>query len=219
MSAEELNGLIADIDQNGQREPATFWNGQLIDGRNRAAACEKLGIELDACELDSETDPVKWVISHNLHRRHLSQSQKATVADRLRDYYDGEAAKRMEDGQKSGGRGKKKNSVEKLPQSKSRDDAGAALGVSGKLVDAARDVRVHGSPELLAKVEAGEVSVTKAAKVAKEYDKPQQVKAIESPPQKPERTVFIRLRSLFCDMTPAERKTAAVMWEEWLGEE
>jgi len=54
-------------------------------------------------------------------------------SDRLRDYYDGEAKERQ--------KRKPKDSVkENLPEQKkqSRDAAGAAVGVSGKLVDAAR---------------------------------------------------------------------------------
>jgi len=213
MAADEFEGLKKDIVEFGVREPMTMWNNKLIDGRNRMAACVELKIDWEShlCELDSDQDPVTWILSHNLHRRHLSQSQKSLVAARIRDYYD-DAAK---DRQKlSEGRGKK--GVEKLPPVKSRDAAGAAVGVSGKLVDAATTVLEHGSKELVAKVESGDVSVTKAAKVAREVPKQEQVKAIESPQPKPERTVFTRLRQLFDDMTPSERKSAAVMWEDWL---
>lgn len=220
MSDDELAGLIADIDEHGQREPATLWKGQLIDGRNRAVACERLGRELDCCELDDDTDPVAWVISHNLHRRHLSQSQKAMVGERVEHYYKGLAKERQKEAGKNHGRGKV---VENLPPpnsdpGKARDQAGAAVGVSGKLIDAARTVREHGSKELVAKVESGQVSVTKAATVAKSVPKAEQAKAIDQPTPKPERDVFVQLRKAFDAMNREEQERAALLWDSWLDE-
>lgn len=78
-----------------------------------------------------------------LSRKGNKVGDKAMVADRLRDYYDGEAKERM----KAGGGDKKSKSAKQngggkiaTPDNstKSRDAAGAAVGVSGKLVDAAR---------------------------------------------------------------------------------
>jgi hypothetical protein len=144
--------------------PLTMWKGHLIDGRNRMAACIDLSIDWHAhlCELDSDEDPVAYVISHNLHRRHLGPGQKAMVADKIRAYYDQQAKQRMSDGGKSAGKGRKKQGPEKLPDPKngdSRDAAGAAVGVSGRLVDAARTVRRLGSAALIESVESGKVSV------------------------------------------------------------
>lgn len=177
MSEEELSGLIADINENGQREAVTFWNGKLIDGRNRATACERLGIDLDTCELDEDTDPIRWVLSHNLHRRHLSASQRAMVAAKVRDLYDDQAKDRQ--------KRKPKSVVENLPQqtpAKARDEAGASLSVSGKTVDHATTVLREGSKDLIAAVESGEVSVSRAAKIAKTESKPCQLAAAKAEP-------------------------------------
>ena len=161
MSEAEYQGLKQDIAENGQEEPIVVWQGQLIDGRNRLKACEELGIEPDWVELDEEADPVKYVISHNLHRRHLDESQRAMVGARLRKVFDDEAKERQ---------GTRTDIVENLPQSskgRSRDKAGEAVAVSGKSVDAATKVLTQGSPELAEMVDRGEVKVSKAATLVK----------------------------------------------------
>jgi len=180
MSEGEFAKLKEDIRINGLRSPIVFWRGQLIDGRHRIQACEELGIMWDnfAEEADADQDPVKVALSLNLHRRHLNPSQLSMVADKVRGIYDEEGKAAKAEGQKSGGRGKKKNSPENLPESKtpkdSRDKAAESVGVSGKLADAAKKVRAKGTPELQAAVESGEVAVTAAALVA---DLPQEKQA------------------------------------------
>jgi ParB-like chromosome segregation protein Spo0J len=162
MMEEELQGLVEDIRENGQGEPVHLWHdGTLLDGRNRLEACNRLGIEPDICQFDSDAaiNPVAYVLSHNLHRRHLSQSQKAMVAANLKEHYAAEAKERQKQGK------------EKLPDpsqaGQSRDKAAAAVGVSGKLVDAAAAVVFNGTPELVAAVTTGKVSVSHAATIAK----------------------------------------------------
>lgn len=218
MSGDEFKGLVNDIRDNGQREPATFWNGKLIDGRNRANACKELGVELDACELDPETDPVKWVVSHNLHRRHLSASQKSQVALKLKKLLEPEAKETSKANLKRGPRKPDKETLPHRENGQSRDKAAAMLGISGKLVDAAEKVEKKGTPELGAAVAAGKVSVSRAAKIA-DAPKEEQAALIDQPRKRPaERSVFNDLRQVFNAMTADERKQAAVMWEGWLDE-
>lgn len=230
MNEEEFAGLKEDIEKNGVRDCLTMWQGKLIDGRNRLAACLDLGIDWEGYleELDDDADPVAFVLSHNLHRRHLSTSQRAMVAARVLDVYEERAKERQ--------KRKAKSVVENLPQqngSKARDEAGAALNVSGKMVDAAATVLECGSKDLIAKVESGEVAVSKAAKIAKEVPKAQQVKEAEKPRAKPERiiekadhpkpepptrNVFGDLRRVFDSMNDLERSQAYGMWEMWIAD-
>jgi ParB-like chromosome segregation protein Spo0J len=177
MGRAEYETLKADIQANGLRSAIVFWRGQLIDGRHRIQACDELGINWEnfAEETGADKDPVTEALSLNLHRRHLSLSQLAMVADRVRGIYDDEGKTALAEGQKSGGKksgnGRKSSFVANLPQSKntgkkSRDKAAEAVGVSGKLADAAKKVRSKGTAELQQAVESGDVSVTAAALVA-----------------------------------------------------
>lgn len=82
MESEALAELIEDIRENGQRAPITTIDGAILDGRNRWMACDKLGIEPKLKEYKGD-DPLKFVLSVNLHRRHLNESQRAIVAAKL----------------------------------------------------------------------------------------------------------------------------------------
>ena len=82
MSDDELAELVADIREHEQQQPIVLFEGQILDGRNRYAACLEIGIEPQTVEYDGE-DPVAFVTSANLHRRHLTQAQKAEVVDKL----------------------------------------------------------------------------------------------------------------------------------------
>ena len=177
MSDDEFQKLKADIKEHGVLQDIISWRGQIIDGRHRIEACKELGIQWDAAivEIDDDQDPIAWALSCNLHRRHLNASQLSMVSDKVRGIYDAEAKERQVEATVKGNKTRHKSSDAPVvanfpqlakPEKKSRDKAAAAVGVSGKLVDAARKVRRDGIPELAKAVESGKVAVTAAALVA-----------------------------------------------------
>jgi hypothetical protein len=77
MSEEELDDLAADIKENGLLHPIVLdTEGVLIDGRNRLEACHRAEIEPTFETVDGQ-DPVAFILSNNVHRRHLSKGQRA----------------------------------------------------------------------------------------------------------------------------------------------
>lgn len=80
MDAEALERFAEDIRTNKQHDRVLTIQGVLIDGRNRLKACRMLGIPTKAEEISDKTDVVSRVISLNMSRRQLTQSQKATTA-------------------------------------------------------------------------------------------------------------------------------------------
>jgi hypothetical protein len=94
MSESELDDLITDIQANGQQFPIVALDGQLLDGRNRWLACEHLGLTPKVEQYDGH-DPVTFVISANLKRRHLTQTQKAEIALKAIPLYEQEAKERQ----------------------------------------------------------------------------------------------------------------------------
>ena len=82
MSDSELRELADDIKTNGLAHAIVRDVGMILDGRNRLAACEIAGVEPRFEEYTGD-DPVAYVISANIHRRHLTTDQKREVIAKL----------------------------------------------------------------------------------------------------------------------------------------
>ena len=83
MIGDDYTALRDDIKANGLLEPIVIYDGKILDGRNRYTACLDLGIE-PRYEAFEGTDPVAYVISKNLHRRHLTKEQQVEVRRQMR---------------------------------------------------------------------------------------------------------------------------------------
>ncbi len=94
MRDEDYHALLEDIRKHGLREPIWTYQGKIIDGRHRYRACLELGIEPRFREWDGNGSLVAFVISLNLHRRHLTSSQKAAIAVEILPWLEKEANKR-----------------------------------------------------------------------------------------------------------------------------
>jgi hypothetical protein len=86
MEEDELRTLGEDIATNGLKEPIVFWcqsenepDEFVLDGRNRLEAMELVGCPVPRFwrKLCCGTDPYAYVISKNIHRRHLTKEQQA----------------------------------------------------------------------------------------------------------------------------------------------
>jgi hypothetical protein len=107
----ELRDLADDIKLRGLLHPIVVFRGQILDGRNRLAACDLAGVAPRFMEWSGSSSPVEWVISTNLHRRHLSASQRAVVALDILPLLEKEAKERQ---RRSQGRGEKGAKIRSL---------------------------------------------------------------------------------------------------------
>jgi N6-adenosine-specific RNA methylase IME4/ParB-like chromosome segregation protein Spo0J len=146
MEGEEFEALVSDIAANGLYEPIIVYEDKILDGRNRYRACQVAGVEPTFTAYEGD-DPVAYVISLNLRRRHLDESQRAMVAAKLTTLKRG-------DNQHS--------PIGETSQAK----AAQLLNVGKRSVERAAEVRDHGAPELVEAVERGAVSVSAAVDVA-----------------------------------------------------
>jgi hypothetical protein len=79
---DQLFELAEDIAKNGLREPIVLFDGMVLDGRNRLKACDLAGVE-PRFEEYTGSDPFSYVVSCNLHRRHLSAEERKAIAKEL----------------------------------------------------------------------------------------------------------------------------------------
>jgi len=154
---EELDELAESIKRDGQQEPAVVHEGQLLDGKNRQAACKRAGTRFHVTPLPPGTDPVKFVAQRNLMRRHLTSSQRAAIGAEIKSWCAKEAEKRMK-------AGKAPDPSAGLRQGiKASEQAASLVKVSPRLVEAAEQVK-KSSPVLFKRVAAGELTVNAAVK-------------------------------------------------------
>jgi len=182
LSDEELDALAEDIKENGQREPIAITLSDLddldslvvIDGRNRYAACIRAGVTPWFDErYDVRPDQIgPWIISTNIHRRHLEKGQRAAIAVEYEKVYAGEAKARKLASLKQNTGGTVKEIFPER-EGQASDEAGELFNVSGRTVRDAKYVAQH-DPETFDRIKQGEVAPSRAAKDLREksYPKP-----------------------------------------------
>ncbi len=153
-----LGELAEDIKAHGLRQPIWTHKGKVLDGRNRWRACLMAGVDPGARTAEWEgKDPVAFVISQNLKRRHLDASQLAMVAVKIAELYEAEAKV-----------GRPKNGVNLDPvRKRSAVKAAEAVGVSNGYVKQAKAIE-KASPELAEEVKAGKKSIPEAQRELRE---------------------------------------------------
>lgn len=160
MSDDEFGRLIADIRDHGQRDPIVVHQFAVIDGRNRFLACQRLGIEPKAIEWDGAGTIEAFVVSKNLHRRHLNESQRAMIAAKLATLRQGRPVDPKGNSEKG--------SIDPFPSAAPViAEAARLLNVSGASVKRARVVLDKGTKEEIKSVEEGAAAVSSVAKAIK----------------------------------------------------
>lgn len=171
IEGSDFDALVEDIREHGVRDPIVVHESKVLDGRNRYRALIHLaetgevlgrgwGHRAGHCLTDSELapphmwfvrynetfegDPLAWVISKNLKRRHLDESQRAMVAAEI--------------GRLGHGGDRSKGSIEPL----SAEQRARLLNIGRASVVRADRVKDEGAPELADAVKQGHVAVSTA---------------------------------------------------------
>lgn len=155
LEPEQLRELADDIAENGLRDDIVLiGSGEkavILDGRNRLKACLLAKVKPRFTQYRGKTDMaslVAFVRSKNRHRRHLSASLRAVIAD--------EEATEL-------GQGERKTSDEQITQR----EAAERNSTSHRLVKHAAVVRKNGVPEVKKALRAGKLAVDAAAQLSK----------------------------------------------------
>ena len=147
LSDSEYAALVADIGKNGLRHPIILFDGAVLDGRHRHMACLDAGVE-PRFEDYTGDDPASVVVSENITRRHLTESQRAYAAGKLAN---------LPAGRPSG------NSASL--HGFSLQQAADAMNVSRRSAATGKGVAEKASAKVDAAVASGKVTVSDAAKV------------------------------------------------------
>jgi hypothetical protein len=169
ITGAEFDLFVEDVRANGLMEPVVLdTDGRLIDGRNRMRACIELDIEPSTKVFDG-SDVTAYIVSHNIHRRHLTDSQRAMIAAKLATRPPGYRTEIV--------KSHLSHMTQVIPPS--RSEAAELLNVSGTAVARAKKVLRDGLPALQELVSEGRAPVTTAARVATDLSFPEQQEYVE----------------------------------------
>lgn len=175
LSASEYSQLEANILRDGCQEPLSFWRTDgknvLLDGHNRHKICEKNNKRFQTIEIEIEDrDHARlWIGTRQLGRRNLTDSQRAVIANEIREWRSDIAKK-----EKAAEAGKikplsnhKDNSEDtsspKISPTKERTRIAVAkeAKIPERMVRAVQEIKAK-APELIEKVRSGEMTVSQA---------------------------------------------------------
>lgn len=169
LSGPEFDALRDDIKENGLRQPIVLHEGMILDGGNRYRACVDAGIEPTFKQFVGG-NLVSFVLSANLHRRHMTASQQAAIVASAQNWAQAQ------------GIGRPKKSA---PESTFLDTTEKRAAQSGASIATQRraDAVAKADPELAQRVAHGSVTLPRAVeKVAPQL-------ASKSMPRKPKRVI------------------------------
>lgn len=162
----DFDALVADIKAHGLVDAIWLLDGAILDGRNRSRACAAAGIDvpghlINYFKPEVHGDPLAFVISKNLKRRHLDESQRAFVAAKLANIGHG--------GDRSSEQAANLplETAESKPAAVTQADAARLLNVSPRSVRSAKVVQETGTPEIQRAVEQGILSVSSGEQASK----------------------------------------------------
>lgn len=190
LSGSEFDALRDDIKENGLRQPIVLHEGMILDGGNRYRACVEAGIE-PTFEQFGGGNLVSFVLSANLHRRHMSPGQQAAIVSSAQDW-----AKAQTVGNPTFKDDRQRCNVAPLDTTADRAAQSGASIRTQKMADKV----AKSDPELIKKVGLGEVSLPKAiAKIDGRPAKPK--RTIEQPPVMPESDALAEARYAITELS------------------
>lgn len=166
MSGNQFALFKADIQFNGQQDSIVIHEGMILDGCNRYKACTELDVEPKFTDYEGD-DPFSFVMSSNLARRHLSESQRAMVGARIANLDSGVGHQQG----KSADR-----------RTLSQPEAAAQVGTSERMVSRAKKVQREGSARLIEVVDAAIIPIDGAMKLLNADDADEIIDYIENSP-------------------------------------
>lgn len=157
MDGKDFDSLKADIKANGQAHPIILFQGMILDGGNRYRALTELGIAPIFQDYEGE-DPTGFVLSSNLHRRHLTPGQSAAIVSAAQDWSQAQTVGNPQ--------------LRNVAQLDTADDRAKLSGASHRTQQMADKLVKEASSEIVQEVTQGNISLPKALESIKPKAKP-----------------------------------------------
>lgn len=169
LTEEERAQLAEDIKVHGCLSPLIVWrNGDgsdyLLDGYHRYEICQENLIPFKVQRISGITtrsEALGWMLRHQTGRRNLGQVQRLRIASELRETLEKEARERKLSGKTQSNGEDVAEDVEAHGRGYVDDRVGALAGVSAEQVRRFRMVEKHATPEELADLEAGKLTINR----------------------------------------------------------
>lgn len=174
LTADELAALRDSLLAEGCRDALVVWaeTGILLDGHNRLAICEELGLpyQTTALSFPDRLSAMIWVLTNQSARRNLTDDRRAVVAAELAELLS-ERAKRERAKAAVASREWRPvikpilsaASADKIEPTDTRTQAAKTAGVSERKVRQAQTVK-RAAPDLSDKVAEGELRLSQAVR-------------------------------------------------------
>jgi ParB-like chromosome segregation protein Spo0J len=163
MTDEQYESFLDNVREHGIRDPIEVLPGTLtvLDGRTRLRAAIEAGlpdVPIEDAQLSPGETPLAFMTWRALQRRHLDKNQRAMMAAR---------AASLEKGRRAG----ESNASKEAFSPPTQAEAAQAVGIGRATVQRAKTVLEKGTPAEIKKVDDGEVTVARAAKIIRDKEK------------------------------------------------
>jgi hypothetical protein len=176
LTSDEHDALERSLLTEGCRDALVLWGDVLVDGHNRYGICQKHGIPFQTLQstlFKSMEDVHLWMIDQHLGRRSVSDFQRGVLALRKREILNDRRLKAEpvllpDDAQFAAEAAVSSTPASVVPVDplKSREDIARAARLSSSQVVLIEKIQKQATPEVVAAVKSGTLSLNAAAAVA-----------------------------------------------------
>lgn len=169
LTPDEHDALERSLLAEGCRDALVLWGEVLVDGHNRYGICTRHGIPFNTVQnthFKSMDDVHLWMIEQHLGRRSVSDFQRGVLALRRRDILSTRVSAEPRTGSATEPQSTSAPSPAAPEPMPSREAIAKAARISSNTVNQIEKIQKSATPELVAAVKSGTISINAAASVA-----------------------------------------------------
>ena len=173
LTKEEFELLEKSCIKEGIREALLIWSDTLLDGHNRYKIALKHNLKYETKQIDSkivfdDTSARIWILTNQLSRRNLSNYQRSVIALQLEELLKPKAKANQRTSTGGAKPQLKQKSAEAEPPIETRKEIAKSANVSHDTISKVKVIQKSATPEIIAKVEAGDISINQAYQKTKQ---------------------------------------------------